>query len=338
MQKLVSLAFAALPLTALSGEQLITTADGTSWRYEMTEEAGDEFTFSDLKAGPDGKVHLLAIYRISGTQEVEGKRLLKFEMHRDGVISNVDLITVDEHGIFCAARIDQFGELTRLDPPQTMMAAPLENGATWDFSGKLGDSDVHQHYEVVGEEDVVVPAGKFRAFHIHGEQIAPARMTIDRWFVNGVGIIKDVTEMRVLDGDLLRRISLELKEKPKIAPRPEVKPGQAIKSISASLGEAPIGEAAAEFKVETPKIYARWRGHRLRDHAEIRVVWIAEDIGEVAPRNYTIDEATATATSPEAHGNFTLSKPDDGWTPGSYRVEFYVDAKLAEIVKLKISK
>lgn len=338
MQKLIGLALAVFPLTLVSAAQLIPTTDGTTWRYEMTEEAGEGFTFSDSKPGPDGKIHLLAIYRISGTQEVEGKRLLKFEMHRDGVITNVDLIALDEHGISCAARIDPHGELTKLDPPQTMMAAPLKSGASWDFSGKLADSDVHQHYDVVGEEDIFGPAGKFRAFHIHGEQTAPTRMTIDRWFVNGVGIIKDITEMRSPEGVLLRRISLELKEKPKVGPRPEVKPMPAAKSIAASVGQAPIGESTDEFGIETPSIYARWQGHGLPDQAKIRVVWIAENIGDIAPPNYTIDEATATAHSPEAHGAFTLSKPDVGWAPGNYRVEFYVNADLVETVKLKISK
>jgi hypothetical protein len=37
-------------------------------------------------------------------------------------------------------------------------------------------------------------------------------------------------------------------------------------------------------------------------------------------------------------GVFTLSKPDEGWAPGAYRVEFYVDDELSETVKLKIKK
>jgi hypothetical protein len=246
-------------------------------------------------------------------------------------------MTVDEHGIFCAARIDQYGELTKLDPPQTIMAAPLKAGTSWDFDSKLAESNVHQHYDVVGEEDVDLPAGKFSAFHIHGEQTAPSRVIIDRWFVSGVGIVKDVTETRMPDGDLLRRISLELKENPKVAPRPEVKPVQA-KKIVASTGKAPIGEGSNQFGAETPNIYARWQGHGLREQAKIRVVWVAEDIGDVAPPNYTIDEATTTANSREAHGTFTLSRPEGGWAPGNYRVEFYVDAELAETVKLKITK
>jgi len=299
---------------------------------------GDEFTISDAKVGPDGKVHALATYRITGTQAVEGKNLLKFEMHRDGVITNTDVMTVDEHGIVCAARVDQYGELTKLDPALTMIAAAAQSRSELGIQRQARDSIEHQHYDVVGEEDVDLPAGKFHAFHIHGEQTAPVRMTIDRWFVNDVGIVKDVTETRMPDGDLLRRISLELKEKPKIAPRPEVKSVQPQKKLSATVGKAPMGEGSDKFEADAPKIYARWQGHNLRDKAKIRAVWIAENIGDVAPPNYTIDEADTTANGRESHGTFTLSKPEEGWAPGNYRVEFYLDDELVETVKLKITK
>jgi len=268
---------------------------------------------------------------------VDRKNLLKFEMIRDGVITSTDLMTVDEHGIFCAARVDQYGELTKLDPAQTMIAAPLKPGATWEFDGKVADANVHQYYVVLPEEDVDLPAGKFRAFHIHGEQTEPMRMTIDRWFANGTGIVKDVTTIKMPGGGLLRRISLELKERPKIAPRPEVKPVPLPKKISVTVGKVPIGESTNQFRADTPKIYARWQGRGLRDQAKIRVVWIAEKAADVPP-NYTIDEATTIADSRDAHGIFTLARPDTGWAPGDYRVDFYLDAELADTAKLKITK
>src|SRR5438034_716149 len=133
MQKIVSVVMAIIPLIIASGEELVPTADGTTWLYQMTQEAGKEFSFSDAKPGPDGKV---------------------------------------------------------------------------------------------------------RAFHIHGEQTSPMHMTIDRWFVNGTGIVKDVTTIKMPDGDLLRRISLELKERPKIAPRPKVKSVPLLKKISVTVGKA----------------------------------------------------------------------------------------------------
>ena len=304
----------------------------------MTQEAGEGLSFSGLTPDEDGKVRLTAIYRIDGTQKVDGKDLLKFEMHRTGLVANTDLVTVDDHGIICQARIDQDGQLTKMSPAQTMVAAPLKTGKSWDFDTTIIGAKVHQHYEVTGEEDVDVPAGKFRAFHIRAVQTTPGSMSIDRWFVNGTGIVKDVTAMRTDTGDLIRSITLELKERPKVAPRPEVKPTPIPKRLYVTIGKEAVGVAANQFSTDTPKIYARWQGHGLPPQAKIRAVWIAESIGDAAPPDYTIDESTAIASEPDSHGVFILSRPDNGWAPGDYRVEFNVDDALSETVNLKIVK
>src|SRR5207245_9704954 len=98
MQKIVSLALAVVPLIFASGKELVPTADGTTWLYEMTQETGKKLAFSDAKPAPDGKVHRLAAYRINGTQEVNGKSLRKFEMICEGAITDPDPTTVVGHG------------------------------------------------------------------------------------------------------------------------------------------------------------------------------------------------------------------------------------------------
>ena len=338
MRRIIAFALCIFSVSASLAESIIPTAQGMTWTYALTQEAGEGLRFSDLKTDEDGKARVAVAYRINGTANIEGKNLLRFEMHRDDTITNTDLLTVDDRGIICVARIDQNGEMTRLNPPQTMIAAPLKAGMRWDFDGEVGGIKVLQHYSVIGQEDVVVPAGKFRAFQIHAEQEAPNFMTIDRWFVQGTGIVKDVTTTRAQNGDLVRRITLELKERPQIGPRPDVKSPDARQKLAVTIGKEPIGAAMTTFPSDTPKIYARWRGQGLRSAAKIRVVWIAEDIGDIAPPNYTIDEAVTTATAPDSHGIFTLSQPDGGWVPGAYRVEFYVDDAPIEPVKLKIVK
>jgi hypothetical protein len=252
------------------------------------------------------------------------------------VITNTDLLTINEHGIICWARINLDGELVKFNPPQTMIAAPLKKGAGWDFNGQAGELKVDQHYDVLGEEDIEVPAGEFHTFHIRGEQTSPSRTTIDRWFASGIGIVKDVTTMRAAKGDLLQRISLELMERPKIMARPEVKSDAIPKQLSVSLAKERFGKAMTTFSSGTPEIYARWQGQRLRQGAKLKAVWIAEDIGEDFPRDYKVDEASAVAETPSAHGTFTLTRPEDGWAVGDYRVEFYVDDVLVDAVKLKI--
>jgi hypothetical protein len=317
---------------------LVPTNPGTTWRYSMTEEVGKGLTISNLKQDADGKVRLPVLYRFDGIEDVDGKELLKFEMHRDGAVTNTDLVTVDEHGITCWARINLDGELMKLTPPQTMVAAPLRQGASWNFDGQAGDLKVQQRYNVTGEEDIEVPAGEFHAYHIRGEQSSPSRVTIDRWFAPGTGIVKDITTVRATDGDLLERVSLELSERPKIENRPEVRSDAASKRLSVSFAKDQFGKASTVFSSDTPQIYVRWQGHRLQKGGKVKAVWIAENIGEDFPQDYKADEASATVESQNAHGIFTLARPEDGWAIGDYRVEFYVDNVFVDAAKLKIVK
>jgi hypothetical protein len=324
-----------LSTSALSAP-LVPTNPGTTWRYNLTEELGKGLTIPNLKTDIDGRVRLPVLYRLDGMEKVDGKDLLKFEMHRADAITNTDLLTVDDHGIACWARINLDGELVKFNPPQTMVAAPLKQGATWSFEGQAGDLKVQQHYDVTGEEDIEVPAGEFHAFHIRAEQSSPNRMTIDRWFVPGTGIVKDVTTMRAADGDLLQRISLELTERPKIENRPEVKSDAASKRLSVTFAKDQFGKPTTTFSSDTPQIYMRWQGRRLRKGGKVKAVWIAENIGEDFPQDYKVDEASATSESENARGAFTLARPQTGWAVGDYRVEFYVDNVLVDEVKLKI--
>jgi hypothetical protein len=331
-----TLILTALPLAVVCGGELIPTANGTSWRYNMTEEIGKGLDIRNAKTDAEGKIRLSVLYRIDGRDNFDGKDLLKVEMHRAGVLTNTDLLAVNEKGIICWARINLDGELIRFNPPQTVIAAPLKKGASWDFDGQAGELKVHQHYDVIGEEDVAVQAGKFHAFRIHGEQTSPNQMTIDRWFASGTGIVKDVTTMRAARGDLLQRISLELAEAPKIMSRPEAKSDAIPKQLSVNVSKGRLGKPMTTFSSNTPQIYARWQGQRLREGAEVKAVWIAENIGEDFPQDYKVDEASAVAEAESAHGAFMLARPEDGWALGDYRVEFYVDDVFVDAVKLKI--
>jgi hypothetical protein len=337
--KIIFLLTVSVAATSIAAP-IIPTAPGMAWRYNLTQEMDHGLSVPGAKPDPDGKIRVPVVYRIDGTENIDGKDLLKFEMHRAGVITNTDLLTVDEQRVLCWARINLDGELVKFDPPQPMIATPLKRGASWNFNGQAGDLKVQQHYEVTGEEDVQVPAGKFHAFRIRSEQTSPSPMTIDRWFAAGTGIVKDVTTIRAANGDLLERITLELAKTPRVMGRPEVKPEAAPKKLSVSFAKDQFGNASTTFSADTPQIYARWQGQRLRKGAKVRAVWIAEniDIGEDVPPDYKADEASAIAESPTAHGAFTLSRPDDGWAIGDYRAEFYVDDVLAETVKIKIVK
>jgi len=54
-----------------------------------------------------------------------------------------------------------------------------------------------------------------------------------------------------------------------------------------------IVDPATQFAPNTPAIFRIWRAEGVKLGAPMRGVWIAEDVGKVAPPNYKIDEAAA---------------------------------------------
>jgi hypothetical protein len=334
----MKIAFLALVLTAFicgaAEPPLLPTTEGTTWNYDLVQEKPSvDFDLTE----PTEEEHVAVSYRLGGTEKVDNKDLQRLEIYRGDTLESVDLIAVEEQGITCPARVDAQGAIKKLVPPQIMLATPLKTGTSWNFDGSMTNTKVIQHYEIAGEEDVDLPAGKFHAWRIHCEQTSPAQATIDRWFVPGTGFVKVDTVVKAPSGDVLQKSSLQLKEPPKVVTPPQNKSTSKAGKLSAGVSREPEGEFKADFKIDTPAIYARWRGKGLPDHAKISAVLIAENVADVAADSQ-VDETNAVAPAANARGTFTLAKPEEGWAPGNYRVEFLVDGEPAETVKFKVSK
>jgi hypothetical protein len=313
---------------------LLPTTEGTTWNYDLIQEKPtNDFDLTD----PNEEEHLAVMYRLGGIEKIDNKDLQRLEIYRGDTLESVDLIALDEHGITCPARVDSQGAIIKLVPPQIMLATPLKTGTSWNFDGSIANTKVNQHYEIAGEEDVDLPAGKFHAWRIHCEQTLPAPATIDRWFVPGTGFVKVESVVKAQSGDVLQKSSLKLKQPPTVAAAPQKSPTAQPGKLSAGISNEPKGEFKTDFKSDTPAIYARWRGQGLPDHAKIRAVFIAENVADVSA-DYEIDETSADAPTPNSNGAFTLTKPEEGWATGNYRVEFFVDEQPAETVKFKILK
>lgn len=330
--KVVALAFALWPVIGFATEPIFPDAEGTTWNYEQVQQRPSDSL--DLTA-PNKEEHFAVTYRLGGVERIENKDLRRLEIYRGDELENVDLIAIEEAGIICPARINPKGAVTKLVPPQQMLALPLQSGTSWTFNGTIGDTKVRQRYQIAGEEDIDVPAGKFRAWHIRCGQTLPVPATIDRWFVPGTGFVKVDTILKGRAGTMLQKTSLRLKERPKVGQAPQTE--TTSQKLAAGVSSERNGEFKTEFKSDVPAIYARWHGHELRDQAVIHAAFIAENVADVAA-DYEIDESEAIAPSPDSGATFTLSKPKHGWTPGSYRVEFFVDNEPAAAVRFKISK
>jgi hypothetical protein len=341
---IATLIFAAI--VARAADQLLPAADGTTWQYESTEEAG----------GPDAglAVHSVVTVRI-GRQTFEGKELLKFETRTDDSVTKTELMTADDRGVVCQARGGKDGRIAKLDPPQTIVPGSLKVGDSWDSDGEVAGMEMRQHFTVTAEELVRVGAGNFRAFHIHCADSSVMSVALDRWFMPGVGFVKETTVVRGPTGGLLQRVTLELQKRPEIIAKPaaapspssappEPTPTPAEKKQPASPGKKLIVEVSdnaaggpkSEFKSNIENIYVRWHGHGLPQGARVRVAWIAEDVGDLVEPNFVVDETETVAPDPDSSARFTLGRPPDGWAEGKYRVEFYVNDDLEETVRVTI--
>lgn len=319
------------PLVSVAAEPLIPIAEGTTWNYELVQEKPSDSL--DLTE-PNQRERFDVTYRLGGIKKIDNRDLYRLEIYRGEALESVDLIAVEARGIMCPARTDAKGAIVKLIPPQTMVPAELKKGTRWKFDGTISETKVNQGYEIVGEEDVDVPAGKFHAWRIHCEQTLPAPATIDRWFVPGTGFVKVATIVKGESGVTAQKTWMNLKELPKVAAQKST-PSQSDE-LSAGVASEPRGEFRAEFKQDTATIYARWHGRNLREQAMIRAIFIAENVTDVSA-NYQIDEMETTAPAASSGGTFALSRQEGGWTPGDYRVEFYVNDELAQTVKFKIS-
>jgi len=337
----VALFFAAVVAHA---DELLPTAEGTSWEYDSTETL--------TGAAP---VRTVVTVR-AGKQLLDGKEVIKLETLLGEVVSKTELVSVDQNGVACLARSGKDGKISKLNPPEPIIAAPLKVGATWDTKGDVLGIKMHQHFTVVAEESVTVPAGRFRAFHLQCEDSSLMSIKLDRWFVPGTGFVKETTVLR--GPGMVQRVALELNKltevlsKPAATPSPEAPVVSAApppeptatpdaappaKKLTAEVSSEPAGAVKTRFKSDVANIYVRWQGHDLPEGARIRVAWVAEDVGDLVEPNFVIDETESVAPAPDARARFTLGRPPDGWAGGKYRLEFYVDDSLVETLRVTIA-
>jgi len=297
----------------------IPTADGTTWRYAFTREGETE---------PGTLTR-----QVFAPKNPEEQSILRIETAINGIAHSTEFLKNESNAILAIAYRVQGGKPEAFDPAITILPGQLSFGAEWNYRGPVAGLDLNLPLKIVGDGDIEVPAGKFRALHFRGEKNEGLLTVADFWFVRGVGSIKETVTQRSPSGDLLSRNTIELLNLPA---RQQTQPIAEKKKLEASVSTSSDGDPLNVISDDALQIVARWRGHGLRKNARVRAVWIAQDTG-IAPVDFKVDEATAVAPIADAFGKFTLSRPPDGWATGRYRVEFYVDDKLTDTVELTIT-
>ena len=106
--------------------------------------------------------------------------------------------------------------------------------------------------------------------------------------------------------------------------------------VKAVLSTGIDDEPTNSFNPNTPKIHALFKTKGAEEGTKLRALWIAEDVGDVAPENTKIDEKTLTLEGDTDDGDFSLVKDSKFWANGKYRVEIYANGDLATTLKFTV--
>jgi hypothetical protein len=107
-------------------------------------------------------------------------------------------------------------------------------------------------------------------------------------------------------------------------------------SVKVRMTTGPKDPPSTTFASNTPKLYAIFKTEGAKTGDKIRGVLIAEDVGDVAPANTKVLETILDMEGDTEAGDFSFSKPTNGWPVGRYRVEIYVNDELATAAKFTI--
>jgi len=107
--------------------------------------------------------------------------------------------------------------------------------------------------------------------------------------------------------------------------------------VHAFLAKDDKGEPATTFSADALNIYLIWKSEQLQPGDEIRVIWIAEDIGKAGPEESKIGERSIPVHKPNEDGSCFVSRPRDRlWPVGKYRAEVYIGKRAAAVLKFTI--
>jgi hypothetical protein len=112
-----------------------------------------------------------------------------------------------------------------------------------------------------------------------------------------------------------------------------------LKLIQAYLAADKQHPPSTRFDPEIPKITVFWKSAGLEVGDRIRVVWVAEDVGEANPKETKINEKTVMTLKRSEEGSLFLARPGGRtWPVGKYRVDFFINNKFAQAVKFVIGQ
>jgi hypothetical protein len=192
-------------------------ASNTRWTYHLHQEVGEGVHFGeeDAKLAKGNSLDVSVISQVVGTEFFGALKYTRIESRLNGRIWLTEWERLGPEGLMLGKTIDpDEGQATVMNPPQKMLSPTLKTGESWDW--KPSRLPLSMHVSVVGPDKVTVPAGTFDAVQVLHVMTtnSPAGSVIvrqTRWFVAGVGYVKQDTESR-LGSHMLSHVVLTLEK------------------------------------------------------------------------------------------------------------------------------
>ncbi len=203
---------AAPPLRIEKASEAFPLAEGRTWTYAFVMQAGQgtRVKIPGVEPGADGKLRAVVTMAVGKA----GKPGTRVEFRRNDAPLGEEWWRLEETGLVVVQR--KYGdESAALDPPQTLLALPLEPLKAWTWKSRDGSQE--QKCTQWGPLPVRGPEGETPGYVVLVEQATPlGRVTAERHFVPGYGMVRQVV-VSSLGANLLTREELTLAA-PKPAP------------------------------------------------------------------------------------------------------------------------
>lgn len=87
---------------------------------------------------------------------------------------------------------------------------------------------------------------------------------------------------------------------------------------------------------DTGKLYVLFKTHGVTAGDKFRAALIADHAGKIAP-NSKVTEASSTLDGDTIDGGISFTRPQNGWPPGDYHVDIYINNRLVTTTKFKVA-
>jgi hypothetical protein len=195
---------AAEGLEALAPDEVLPLPPGRIWTYAFAQKAGEgaRISLPDIEPDPDGTYRATATLIVADVQD----GLAHIETRREDLLVLEEWWRLDAAGLHAVKRRPPEGEIA-LDPPQMLVALPL-GPRSWDYAA--ADGSFNQTYRMWGPLPIEASTGSGSGYVVLTTQaMGPATITVERHFLPGVGMVREVI-VQALQGNLLSRQELVL--------------------------------------------------------------------------------------------------------------------------------